>query len=210
MFQNAYEEMVRFASKGDLAAELQTARAEYLERTGELFESDSAYERRIAAFLEWYVLDRPVSSGTHQTPAKLYIDAVTPDLTTPEIQRLRGLTKTTLSLFEFRKASKEFLEVLDLLSGERHKIFERRKPAGLESKDILEARLVPFDDKILFSDAFTVLPRDSRKAILKTAKRFRKGKKEAERLDIVHRVTRLANRCDRYAHVSPKKIFDEL
>ncbi|MEE8408024.1 MAG: hypothetical protein V3T05_00330 [Myxococcota bacterium] len=210
MFQDTYEEMVRFASKGDLEADLQLARAEYLERTGELFESDSAYDRRIAAFLEWYVLDRPVRAGTHQTPAKLYIDAVTPDLTTPEIQRLRGLTKTTLSLFEFRKAKKDHLDVVDLLTGYRHKIFERRKPAGLESKDILEARLVPFDNKILFSDVFTVLPRDGRKAILRTAKRFRKTGGDNGRLDVVHRVTRLANRCDRYPHVSPEKIFRDL
>ena len=87
MFQDIYEEMVRFASEGELADGLTLARGEFLERTGELFESDALYERRIAAFLEWYVLDRPVSTGTHQTPAKLYIDHVAPNLTTPEIQR---------------------------------------------------------------------------------------------------------------------------
>jgi hypothetical protein len=210
MFHEMYEEMVRFASEGELGEELQRARAEYLERTGELFESDDAYERRIAAFLEWYVLDRPIGSGTYQTPAALYVEHMTPTLTESEVGRLEGLTRTTLSLFEFRGAKKDTLKVKNLLTNEKHNVFERRKPAGLESGDILEARIIPFDDKLLFSDSFAVHPREARKTILKAAKTFRKNGNDDGRIDLVHRVARLANKCVRYAHVDPKQIFAEL
>jgi hypothetical protein len=210
MFHGVYEQMVTFASDGDLAEELTRAREEYVERTGDLFETDPNYESRIAAFLEWYVLDREVSTNANKTPARLYIDSVSGGLTTPEVNRLRGLTRTTLSLFEFRRAKGECIHVLDLLTKNKLEIFERRKPAGLESGDILEARVVPYDDKLYFSEAFSVHPRQARKAILKAAKAFRKRAQDNGRIDLVHRVAYLSNRSVRYKHVDPKKIFEDL
>ena len=56
----AYEQMVQFASQGELEQELVLAREQYVSRTGDMLASDPSYERRIASFLEWYVLDRPV------------------------------------------------------------------------------------------------------------------------------------------------------
>src|SRR5689334_16235101 len=128
MFHGAYEDMVRFASEGQLNEELRRAKGEFVERTGELFESDTSFERRLAAFLEWYVLDRPVSFADGMTPAKLYIDSVSERLSPEELNRLRGLTQTILSLFEFKRAKGEHLFVVDLLANRKYQVFERRKP----------------------------------------------------------------------------------
>ncbi|OGQ92129.1 MAG: hypothetical protein A2289_05040 [Deltaproteobacteria bacterium RIFOXYA12_FULL_58_15] len=209
MLQDVYEEMVRFASAGDFADELIVARAEYVARTGDMFETDSNFESRIAAFLEWYIFDRPIRGKNH-TPAKLYIDSVRDGLTTPDVNRLRGLTRTILSLFQFKKVKGDIVRVVDLLSGEKFEVVERRKLAGVDPGDILEARLVPIDDKHYFAEAFTCHPRESHKAILKAAKVFRENGKEEGRGDLVHRVAYLSNRCERYKHVSPKQIFNDL
>jgi hypothetical protein len=211
MFEEIYERMVTFASDGELAEELTRARGEYVARTGDLFETDPNYEHRIAAFLEWYTLDRLVSSH-NMTPAGLYIDRVTQtgEATPPELQRIRDLSRTTLSLFEFRRARREHIEVVDLLSKTKLRINERRKPAGLESGDILEARIVPCDEMLFFSEVFCVHPREARKAILGATKAFHKAGVEDGRIDLVHRVAYLANRSLRYKHVNPKKIFEEL
>ncbi len=212
MYQGMYEEAVRFASEGDLAQELKRAKAEFVERTGELFETDASFERRIAAFLEWYVLDRKVSFNPTATPIELFALARGSGYSEEERARLHGLTRTTLSLFEFRGAKAgDHLSMLDLLQNKKLAIFERRRPAGLESGDILEGRLVPYDDKLLFAEAFYVHPHDAKKAILKACKRFRKQKGgPVERLDLVHRVAYLANRCERYKHVDPRQIFADL
>lgn len=208
--------MVQFASEGELRDELQLARAEYVERTGDLFESDPTYERRIASFLEWYVLDRPVSFAKHLTPAKMYIEHVAPQLTTPELNDLRQLTKTVLSVFEFLGAKPEKMRVKDLLLNEKFDIFERRKPAGLEPGDLLEARMVPRDNTWMFSETVAVHPREARKVILKAAKAFRKAEPEPEdhqenrNLRFVHRLAYFSNRCDRYQHLDPKQIFADL
>lgn len=211
MFHGSYEEIVRFASEGRLNEELRQAKAEFVERTGELFESDTSFERRLASFLEWYVLDRPVSFQPDTTPVKLYIDSVADKLPAEEVNRLRGLTKSILSLFEFKNVKGEHLQVVDLLSNRKYQVYERRKPAGLEPNDILEARLVPYDEKLVFAEAFGFEPREARRAILKVAKAFRKkGAPDDERVALVHKVAYFTNRCERYKHVDPKQIFEDL
>lgn len=211
MYQGLYEDVVRFASEGELSEELQQARKEYVQLTGEMFESDPSFERRIAAFLEWYTLDRVLPAGAGVTPLEFYLQG--PGATQEESDRSRlvALKNSHLSLFEFKRAKEDHMAVLDLLTNEKLSIYERRKPAGLEAGDILEARVVPYDDKLVFSEAYALHPRDARKAILKATKKFRKSDgSAAERLNLVHRVAFLANRCERYKHVSPKQIFLEL
>jgi len=210
MFHQTFEEMVRFASANDFMEELKTARKEYERRTGELFETDPGFERRIAGFLEWYVLDRALSFAPNKTPALLYIESVTPTLTTPDLNRLRSMTHTSLSLFEFRRAKEERLQVLNLLTDERIEVLERRKPLGMERGDIFEGRLIPHDDHLLFTDSLTFHPRDARRSILKAAKTFRKSITKPTQLDFVHRIAYLTNRCERYKHLKPLQIFAEL
>ena len=215
MYQGLYDEIVRFASTGDLAPELTRAREEYVQRTGQLLETDTDFERRIAAFLEWYVLDRLLApSGL--TPAQLYLDAGGADADDVTRQQLAQLGHTTLSLFEFRRVRGDHLAVDDLLTGERHQVFERRRLAGLESGDILEARLVASDGQLALTETWAVHPRRARDSILKAAKRWRKDHKGSVgddgqgRIEFVHRVAYLANRSQRYRHVDPVQIFADL
>lgn len=216
MYQQLYEEIVRFASSGDLAPHLAKARAEYEQRTGQLLESDPDFERRIAAFLEWYVLDRPLDPGG-LTPVQLLLDASGNGEDDERRQQLGQLAHTTLSLFEFRRIKGEHVQVTDVLTGEAHEVWERRHLAGLTAGDILEARLVVFDGRVVFTETWVVHPRRARAMILKAAKASRRAAKTASqtevdirRLDFVHRVAYLANRSQRYRHVDPEQIFAEL
>lgn len=214
MFHGFYENVVRFASQGELDKELRLAKAEYFQRTGEMFESDTSFEHRIAAFLEWYVLDRAIKgmpTPEVMTPVQLFLRDQGSHLPEEDLAKLKALCETTLSLFEFRKVKNDHVVVVDLLTNRKQLVYERRKPAGLDSGDIIEARLVPYDDKLMFSDAFTVCPRDARRTILKAAKIFRKKTGSAEdRINLVHQVAYFSNRCERYKHVDPKKIFAAL
>jgi hypothetical protein len=213
MYQPYFEEVTRFAAEGELGPELQKAKAEFTQRTGEMFETDPSFERRIAAFLEWYVLDRKVSFRPDLTPVELFILQKTGGLSETERNRYAGLTHTTLSLFEYKKGKPDTLVLRDLLSAEKIEVFERRKPAGLEPNDILEARIVPYEGLLLFADAYYCHPRDARKEILEAARRFRKRKDSEsalERIAFVHRVAFFANRSERYRHLDPRKVFAEL
>ncbi len=220
VLHDAYEAVVQFASQGRFGAEITAARGEYVERTGDLFESDRSYERRLAAFLEWYVLDRPVKFSTGEgfpvTPLNLYLSEEAED---PQLRStLEPLGQGRLSLFEFKKTKGDILKVVDLLSNEKLNISGNGKVAGLEGGDILETRMfsMPMESdtaQYIFSDAIAVHPRGGRSAILKTTKLFRKKGEAAglsEPIRLVHRIAYLANRCERYGHVDPKEIFSEI
>jgi len=206
---------VRFASVGSLEGELKQAKGEFIARTGDLFESDAAFERRIQAFLEWYTLDRPTGLSSKR-PIELFVEhRKNTGADAQELERLEGLTRTHLTLLEYKKAKEETLILSDILQADKKKqkvqVYERRKPAGLASGDILEARLVPYDGKLMFSEAVLVLPREGFKVIAKVCKRYRGEMHEQMlRIDLVHRVAYFANRCERYKHVSPLRIFQDL
>jgi hypothetical protein len=220
MFHGLYEQLVRSASEAPLAEELQQAKAEFLHRTGDLFESDGAFERRIAAFLEWYVLDRPAAAAGGKRPVELYIEKKQAELasggvTQEDLTRIQAFATTRPSLFEYKRAKDEHMSLVDLLDTNKKtakvQVYERRKPAGLETGDILEARLVTYDGKLMFSEAIQVLPREGRKVIVKIAKRYKAEMAETmPRIDLVHRVAFFANRCERYKHVAVAKIFADL
>jgi hypothetical protein len=213
MFDGIYEAVVEFASQGRLADELRLAKTQFVKRTGDLFESDATFERRLAAFLEWYTLDRPVSYAPYRTPARMYLEDQAkkkPEHTDTGV--LTALIGSTLSLYEFQKVRGDSMLMVDLLSGEKVEVFERRKPAGLQSKDIIEARVVALPDRNVFSEAYTFVPREARRTVLKAAKAFRKQTDISHdlRVVLVHRVIYLMNRCARYKHVDPKVIFADL
>ncbi len=212
MFQTHYEEVARFAAEGELALELQRAKAEYVSRTGDMFETDPSFERRIAAFLEWYVLDRPISARPDMTPAELFGANVAPARLLEDQRRFRSLTCTRLSLFEFKRMRGDRMQLEDLLTKEKLEVFERRTVVGLESGDIMEGRLVPFDGKLFMSEVYYCHPRQARRAIHKAIKRSCEHGQfnQAARVELVHRVAYFANRSERYKHVHPKKIFAEL
>lgn len=211
MYQHYYEEVARFAAEGELTAELQLAKKEYIKRTGDLFETDASFERRIAIFLEWYILDRKISFRPELTPAELFIMQYGKSMDENNCNSYASLTRTELSIFEIISFKHEKIKVKNLLTGKKLLIFERRKPAGLEIGDILEARIIPFDDLFLFSDCYFCEPREARKEILAAAKKFRKTKStENDKIAFVHQVEFLANRSERYKHINVRKIFAEL
>jgi hypothetical protein len=214
MYHAAYEDLIRFASQGRLDEQLRTAKGEYVARTGELFESDPAFERRLASFLEWYALDRPLTFAPEKRPVHLYLEHLAQTSTVDAAQHLVGLAQTTLSLFEYAKVKDGHLVVTDLLSGNKLRVAERRRVVGMETGDIFEGRLVPFESSTIFTDTFAFHPREARRAILRAAKAFRKADDpddvDTGRIDFVHRVAYLANRSQRYKHVDPKQIFSAL
>ncbi len=214
MYQPYYDEVTRFSAEGELALELQKAKAEFRQRTGDMFETDQSFERRIAAFLEWYILDRKLSFRPELTPVELFVLQKGAALSDTDRNRYAGLTQTSLSLFEFRGAKDQELKLRDLLAGQKLTIHERRHQAGLEVGDIIDARIVPYDGLVLMSDIYFCYPRDAKKELQSAAKIFRKQNPSppdpCARVAFVHRAAYLANKSERYKHVKPRQIFAEL
>ncbi len=163
-------------------------------------------ESRLAAFVDWYVFDRPRGEGK-LPPAQAFVAEEGQKLHPSELPLYRGFTETVRGLFELRKApKKERLRVRELCTEKEYEVFERRQMAGLEKGDIFEARLVPFQGQLFFSPAFCYHPRAARKPILAEVKRRRKaGHLNAPAL--LNTLLAMELKYERYRNVAVEAIY---
>jgi hypothetical protein len=75
----------------------------------------------------------------------------------------------------------------------------------------MEARLLPYEGKLVFSGAFLYHPREARTLILAEAKRLRKAAGKAGALDtgpFLAALSRMAFKLERYRNVRMESIYD--
>lgn len=204
-FQPYLDKLIEYASAEPRKPDLMSAKAEYFQLTGEVFDEDRVFEMRMASFLDWYMFDRP-SPVSHKTPAQEFAEQVSGSA--DELAQYRGFTETIHGLFEVRKIAKGMVRLKDVFSGKEHDITERRQLAGLEKGDLLEARLIPSGGELLFSASFCYQPREATKLILKEVKRRKKKEPDRPPIDLIWDCARRAIKTERYRQIAIDKIYD--
>lgn len=207
-YQPYLDQLIAFASTDERKADLIAAKTEYFRATGEVFEDDKMFEPRMASFLDYYLFDRP-SPLTGVTPAQeLYTQRQSQAAAPEEVNAFRSFTETVHGVFEVRKIAKGMVRLRELFSGKDFDVTERRTTAGLESGDILEARLVPFGGHLLFSAAFCFHPRVASKSIKAEIKRRKKKEPERPHREFAWECARRALNLERYKQIAVEKIYD--
>src|SRR3954471_12809630 len=113
LFQPYLDKLIGFVSEAEFQPELQRARKAYFEQTGEVFETDDAFEMRMASFLEWFIFDRRLV-GTQATPAELFVERMGAQLTEQERIVYRNFSHTIHGLFEVGKLKPDTMVMKDL------------------------------------------------------------------------------------------------
>ena len=184
------------------AGELVAAREEWDARTGKVFDDDPLYEERTAAFLEWYVLERGAEAGP------TFVERALHAATDGDRQGLTLLSRTHRSLFLVREIDGHHLELDDLLTGCRFRVFERRTPLVLAEGDVFEARLCPRAEstgEVVLTRGMQHHPREAAPAIIELAGRSRaQGERRDEAL---FRLGKLRWKAARWGHVQPDRIY---
>jgi hypothetical protein len=207
-YQPYLDQLIAFASTDERKADLIAAKMEYFRATGEVFEDDKMFEPRMASFLDYYLFDRP-SPLSGATPAQeLYTQRQSQAAAPEEVNAFRSFTETVHGVFEVRKIAKGMVRLRELFSGKDFDVTERRTTAGLESGDILEARLVPFGGHLLFSAAFCFHPRVASKSIKAEIKRRKKKEPERPARELAWECARRALNVERYKQIAVEKIYD--
>jgi hypothetical protein len=205
-YQSLLDELYALASVEERKPDVLAARAEFFRLTGEVFEDDRTFEMRMASFLDYYVFDHR-SAHTQRTvaedlqAAKLKVDA-------PQADALEAFTRTLHGLFEVRKLGPGFVRLRELFTGVDHEVIERRALAGLQKGDILEARLIPLGNGLVFSPAFCFHPREAVKAIKREVKRRKKKEPDRSPQELVWEAAKRAMKVDRYRQIAVEKIYD--
>ena len=103
MIHRLLDRLAERYSEREHKLEAMRAREEYFDRAGKVFDDDTElFEGRMASFLEWYVLDRPLA-GIGLTPVACAIEegvALPPD----ERRALAALAASHRSVFELFEA----------------------------------------------------------------------------------------------------------
>lgn len=205
-----YEALVQSASTPHNAQNLVLARAEFVRRTGDLFEGDAAYERRLTAFVEWYLFDGASANAAAATPAAAYGQAQGSALGQIERAALGAWCQAPASLLQIRRARAGIFELDDLLLSCRYTLAAAPQLTGLGTKAIIAARVVRWGDTAHITDGVTYFPDAALKVVARVSQAYRRGRVPGvSRLDLLHRLIYLANRCERYRHVEPARIFAE-
>jgi hypothetical protein len=188
-------------------AEAAAAREEYFALAGRVFEDDGElFEMRLAAFLEWYVLDRPFG-GQAASPALCWLEQDSAELAPPERQALAHLAGSHRSLFQLESVQAGELCVRDLIGGGRFAVVERRSTVGFQAGELLEGRLMASAQGALFGKTFLFHPRDARDQVLAL---LQAGSAAGSTRDaLVFQLSRLHLRWHRQRHIGAARVYGE-
>jgi hypothetical protein len=189
---------------GDAGAVV-TARKEYEERRGKVHEDEDLWERWSAAFVEWFVIER-IAPGAELPPAASSLRTARAAGHAEVAGITAALLRSHRSLFEVRGLDQGDVEVLDLLGGGAFSVAEPRAMHGVEVGDVVELRLVGWQDAVWFGRTFVFHPKDARAAILDHARALlARGQ---SRRDVIDHVAALRVRVNRYRHVAPARVYE--
>jgi hypothetical protein len=204
------ERLLAWATAAPRQAELLAARADHFGQYGEPHEEDQSFELRTNAMFDSYLYEwRPAPMAP--TMLERFLAGEAAALPATAHAALAGLVAQRRGLFEVHRLQHGLVTVTDVFTGERLDVSERRHLAGLEKGDLLEARLLPFEGKLVFSGAFLYHPREARDVILAAVKRLKKAAGKTGRADpgpFLATLSRMAFKLERYRNVRLESIYD--
>jgi hypothetical protein len=205
-----HDRLLTWATAPARQADLLAARADHFGRYGEPHDEDHSYERRMNGMLDYYLYEwRP--SPLAPSTLERFVAEEGNSLTTADHATLSGLVAQRRGLFEVKRLQPGLVRLVDVFTREVLEVAERRQVAGLEKGDLLEARLLPYEGKLVFSGAFLYHPREARKLILAEVKRLKKLAGKAAEPDqgaFLATLSRMAFKLERYRNVRMVSIYD--
>ena len=205
-----HEKLLAWATADARKEELLAARRDHFERYGEPHEEDKSFETRMNGMLDHYLYDfRP--PGSPETTIEIFMREMGPQLPTDELAVYRVLAKSIHGLFEVKKIRPGEVRLRDCFTDVVYDVTERRQMLGLAKGDILEARLLPFEEKLFFSGAFLYHPQEVRKLVLNEVKRLRKQAGKGDPPDVeafIATLSRMAFKLERYRNVQVESLYD--
>lgn len=141
--------------------EIVLARREYAARRGQIFEDEDLFARYVSAFLEWYVIERPLAGG----PAPVNRELVRCD-SDADRALLRALAWSHRSLFEVERVDQSGAYLTDLIGGGRWRVIGGGEgTTGLTPAEVLEARLLPWAGEVILGPVALFHPPQAHAAV---------------------------------------------
>ncbi len=187
-------------------SEISAAREDYFTRSGKVFEDDAeVHEARTVAFLEWYVIERPLAGGVPPVIDALQKHSTDTADDVARAEALACVATSHRSLFDIAHVDDNAIELEDVLGGARFRVSERRSTVGFEVGALVEARVVWDGENPVFAKTFLFHPRDARSEILDVVDSSLSD--GTDRDEIMFHLAQLCLRWHRHGHTNAARIY---
>jgi hypothetical protein len=146
--------------------EVKQAREEFDGRRGRVYDDEDLFAGHVAAFLEWYVLERSLPDG--RPPIAHLLERSLGSGTGERSGALaleRALAVSHRSLFEIVAFPAGALRLLDLIGGGLWRAERPSTRDGLDLADIFEGRVIPWAGRVILGPTCCFHPREARSCI---------------------------------------------
>jgi hypothetical protein len=150
---------------GEHGRQAAEAREIFFLATGRVHEGDHSFDDRMAQFMEWFLLDRPLPSST-ATPAETWAADHAAGLGSTDRSLLLGLCSSHRSLYCLEGTDGAGRLVADdLLYGIRWLVTAPDGLPGVDLGDVYEGRLLGHGTEVHFTAAFCYHPQEAAQRI---------------------------------------------
>ncbi len=207
MYQKYLEPVVEEYCTGEYYREVFTAKEEYFEKTGVVYEDDPEFEQRMCIFVDWYIFDRDLP-GVDLPPIKYYFRKNREKLSDRELNIYKDFTTTIHSIFRLKRFTwnRRGLVITDLFSGKSHTVTDPEINRGFARGDIFEARIIPFEGSYEFSQGFCFHPVEIESFIVNEIKKVRFQDKRRQ-TKLILQLAAMKLKHTRFQHIDIKHIY---
>ena len=139
-------------------------------------------------------------SDTNLTPVRYFVETLS-----NKGDIYDGFSKTIQSIFVIKRRGIGYVKVKDMFTRKKY-IVNGDNLIGFEKRDIMEARLIPFERSYRFSETFCFYP-DDIKTMLKKEIKEAKKQEEADFYPVLLKFRRLKTMSERFTRMDIKKVY---
>ncbi len=207
MYQKYLEPIIEEFTTGEYYREVYSAKQEYFDKAGIVYEDDSEFEQRMCIFMDWYLFDRDLP-GVDLSPIKYYFRRNKARFTNEELNIYRDFCSTIHSVFRLKRFTwnKKGLVIQDLFSNKTHTVIDSEINRGFAHGDIFEARIILFKGKFEFSRGFCFHPVEMESFILGEIKKVRYQDKSRQ-TKLIHQLAAMKLKHLRFQHIDIRHIY---
>lgn len=200
-------EILEAYGRGSYYDEIKRAKEDYFTRAFKVAEGSNSYESELNLFFDWFIFERNLERE-ELPPIRLFTNGETKEQPEDKKKVFAALGSSFSSVFELLKIKDDEAVIKDLFDKETYVIEEIDNPKIFQKNDIFQARLVPLDDKILFSTAFLFHPKEAKSYLKKEIKKIKNLKGEHKK-ELMLRLALMKHRSEQYPHIDVSHIYSE-
>lgn len=203
MFNDFFTTVAQEFTSARFGREYQSARKEYEQEVGRIFEDDPLFESKITGFLEWYIIERKLFD-VGMPPLHLYFVEKQKRMTESQQQGLKAWQESERSLYQIKNIKAKRFKNL-LMDGEKFEVPDINL-VGFKEKQVIDARKIIWEGRTYFSEAIFAHDQDASKCIGKLLKSVTPLTHE-ERLTLVLKCAHLHGKRTLYPHLPVNEVY---